>query len=123
MSEAMENKMKKSQLNWVMAGWFPYADEISLQQLTSFVGWEFLVDDEIDQVSKPGVENEEAFDKLINGTLSFVEHSLGLSTESVVESPITAIKSFETIALAMRERFSVGLPPDLRFTATHSIKC
>lgn len=109
MSKAMERKLKNAQLNWLLSGWFPYTDDASLKHLTSFVGWMFLIDDEIDQVSKPGADNEKAFDNLYDNTLSFLGQSLGLPTERSIEPTRVSVKSFEAVGKAIRERYTAGI--------------
>lgn len=92
-----------------MAAWFPYADEETLRQLAYFVGWMFLIDDEIDQVSGPNIDDPEAFEKLHDDTLEFVRRSLELDGQSqppTAENP--TIESFRFFGEALCERCTVG---------------
>lgn len=111
LSAAMTNKLKRANLDFLLAVWFPYASEQALKDLTYFCGWMFLVDDEIDGVSGPGFDNEKAFAALYRGTLGFVERSLDLggqvSKEDLRCANATA-ESFGRIGEALCEKYSVG---------------
>ena len=61
MSYAMATKLMKADLGLLLSLWFPYADATTLQALTYFTCWMFLVDDETDKVSAPGLDNKEGF--------------------------------------------------------------
>lgn len=105
----MERKLKTQQLDWLLAGWYPWADDETLRQLTSFVCWMFLIDDEYDEVSKPGADNEEAFGELYDSAMAFVEQSLDLPVEKDFEPTKASARSFEVVGKAMREKCPIGI--------------
>lgn len=107
----MTNKLKRANLDFLLAVWFPYASEQALKDLTYFCGWMFLVDDEIDGVSGPGFDNEKAFAALYRGTLGFVERSLDLGgqvSEEDLRCANATAESFGRIGEALCEQYSVG---------------
>jgi hypothetical protein len=102
-------KLKKANLALLLSSWYPYADAKTLQDLTYFVGWMFLIDDEIDKVSGPSIDDAEAFQALHHDTISFVERSLGLQASSQpVASPNATIDSFRAVGEALCARYAVG---------------
>jgi hypothetical protein len=109
-SEAMTSKLKRANLALLVPMWFPNADAEALRVLTYFIGWMFLVDDEMDQALGSSPEEVKAFQELHLGTVTFVQQCLGLRDpeKPVVSSPYKTVESFRVVGEELCKRYSVG---------------
>ena len=76
----MNTRLKKANLATLICSWYPYADKETIETLTHFVVWIFVVDDKIDEISLPNPAPERAFEKLYWQNLKVVRQSLQLGT-------------------------------------------
>ena len=108
-STSMAAKLKSQDLATLVAVWYPFAAKEELLDLTYFVGWMFLVDDEIDQVSGPTSEDRTKFESLVRDTTDFVEYALGLKREGEeLEDLYPGVDSFRRSGDALRASYTLG---------------
>lgn len=105
----MTGKLGKADLPFFVSAWFPYASVDILRDLTYFVGWMFLVDDQLDQLAGPSPEDAEAFAALTCDTIAYIEQSLGVQTQSqLLTSLYPGVESFRETGEALCTRYNVG---------------
>ena len=112
MTKAVETKLKKANLALLIASWYPTASAETLQQITYFVCWMYVVDDAIiDKVSWPGLDNAAAFDEASRQLDEFLRAHLRLDgdTETVLPvSDIEAVNSFAGIGEALCRKYTLS---------------
>ncbi|KAK4993887.1 hypothetical protein LTR66_005301 [Elasticomyces elasticus] len=103
----MTAKLKRADLGHLVSRWFPTAELDVLLDLTYFVGWMYLVDDQIDQLAGSR-EHAEDFRAMADDTITYAEQLLGLRSKN---KPVTALHpgvySFQRTAEALRDRYTV----------------
>lgn len=105
----MTGKLRKADLPFFVSAWFPYASTEILHDLTYFVGWMFLVDDQLDQLAGPSPEDAEAFAALTRDTIIYIEQSLGEQTQSQPLRPLyPGVESFRETGEALCARYNIG---------------
>ena len=113
----MTTKLRQSELPFFVSAWFPNASAAILRDLTYFVCWMFLVDDQLDQLSGPSEADAEAFRALTSDSIVFIEQCLGVQTDSQ-GSPRTELypgaESFQETGEAIRMRYNLGRWPECR---------
>lgn len=114
MTNAVEMKLKRANLSFLIASWYPFASAQRLKEITYFVCWMYMFDDAIiDKVSWPGLDNVAAFDAAYQDLIAFVRNVLRLDggdkdERQTVPSDIPAIDSFRGTGEVMRESYSLS---------------
>ena len=95
----MNGRLKKANLAALICSWYPYADKETIETLTHFGVWMFVVDDKIDEISLPNPAPEGAFEKLYWQNLNVVTQSLRLEARIGEMNEVSAdlIDSFRPI--------------------------
>ncbi|EFX01633.1 hypothetical protein CMQ_8099 [Grosmannia clavigera kw1407] len=109
-STRVNAKLTKNKLSRYVSTCYPFADRETLAELTYFVCWMFLVDDEIDHIVAPGQNQEERLSNLWSEVLHLVESSCSITgvingEEGTNKKPLEAFRVF---GKSMRHKYTIA---------------
>lgn len=103
----MTAKLRRADIGHLVSVWFPYATEETLIEVTYFVGWMYLIDDELDGLSNP--EGQPGFKSLIDNTIAFFENEENVDNgafDRIKKEGYEGVESFEKTGIALRKRYT-----------------
>ncbi|KXJ85292.1 isoprenoid synthase domain-containing protein [Microdochium bolleyi] len=111
-SPKVSHRLKNNGLDVLVATWFPLASRERLAELSQFVCWMFIVDDEIDALAKASVED---FKHLWSEVLRVISESCGLHGNEAAgagaggfrKSDFQAAETFRPFGELLMQRYSV----------------